>query len=64
MLKITGGKGGDLVLDVGGAGTIERLLTSVRPGGLVAVVGILTPPKAIDIVPAILSGAKTGEYIS
>lgn len=60
MLRMTKGKGVDIVLDVGGAGTIERSLGSLRQGGLVSVVGILTPAKEIDIVPAILYGAKTG----
>ena len=52
----------DFVLDVGGAGTIEHSLRSLRHGGIVSVAGILTAAKEIDIVPAILYGAKTGEY--
>ena len=60
-MKITDGKGVDFVLDVGGAGTIEHSLKAVRQGGLVAIAGILTPAKEIDIVPAIMYGAKTGE---
>ena len=59
---MTDGKGVDFVLDVVGAGTIEDSLRSLRQGGLVSVVGILSPAKEIDIVPAILFGAKTGEY--
>ena len=50
----------DFVLDVAGAGTIEHSLRSLRQGGLAAIVGILSPAKEIDIVPAILYGAKTG----
>ena len=61
-MKITGGKGVDFVLDVSGAGTIEQSLRSVRHGGLVSIAGILTPAKEMDIVPAILFGAKTGKY--
>lgn len=60
-LKISGGRGVDFVLDVGGAGTIEQSLRSVRHGGLVSIAGILTPAKEVDIVPAILYGAKRGE---
>ena len=60
-MKITNGKGVDLVLDVGGAGTIENSLGSLRQGGLVTIAGILTPAKKIDIVPAIMYGAKTGK---
>ena len=62
VMKITGGKGVDFVLDVAGAGTVEQSLSSTRLGGLVSIVGILTPAKEIDIVPAILYGAKAGEY--
>ena len=61
VMRITGGKGVDFVLDVGGAGTIENSLKSVRTGGLVSLAGILTPGKEIDLVPAILYGAKTGK---
>ena len=61
-MKITGGKGVDFVLDVGGPGTIEQSLRGLRYGGFVSVAGILTAAKEIDIVPAILYGAKTGEY--
>ena len=60
-MKITGGRGVDFVLDVAGAGTVEQSLSSTRLGGLVSIVGILTPAKEIDIIPAILYGAKTGE---
>ena len=60
-MKITGGKGVDFVLDVAGAGTVEQSLSSARIDGLVSIVGILTPAKEIDIIPAILYGAKTGE---
>ena len=64
VLKMTDGKGVDFVLDVAGAGTIEHSLKSLRQGGLVSIVGILSPAKEIDLVPAILFGAKTGEYNS
>ena len=60
-MRITDGKGVNLVLDVCGAGAIEHSLGSVRQGGLVSVVGTLTPAKEIDIVPAILYGARTGK---
>ena len=61
VMKITDGRGVDIVLDVAGAGTIEHSLRSVRQGGMVSVLGILTPAKAIDIVPAVLYGAKTSK---
>jgi NADPH:quinone reductase-like Zn-dependent oxidoreductase len=38
----TGGKGVDLVVEVGGAGTISKSLSAVRVGGEVSLVGLLT----------------------
>ncbi|KAL1652076.1 hypothetical protein SLS58_000200 [Diplodia intermedia] len=59
VLRITGGRGVDHVVEVGGAGTIEEALRSARTGGLVSVMGILTESKQADLIPAILFGAKT-----
>ena len=61
VLGLMGGRGVDVVVDVGGAGTIEQSLKAVRHGGMVVVLGILTQAKSVDLVPAILFGAKTGE---
>ena len=63
VLRLTDGKGVDHVVEVGGGETIERSLQSTRQGGLVSVVGILSAPKAVDIVPALLFGGKTGEIV-
>jgi NADPH:quinone reductase-like Zn-dependent oxidoreductase len=60
VLKLTSGKGVDLVVEVGGAATIEQSLKATRQGGTVVVIGILTASKQMDLVPAILYGAKTG----
>jgi NADPH:quinone reductase-like Zn-dependent oxidoreductase len=38
----TGGRGADLVVEVGGAGTFDESLRSVRPGGQVALIGVLS----------------------
>lgn len=40
--KLTGGRGVDNVLEVGGSGTLERSLKSVRSGGTVSLIGLLT----------------------
>lgn len=61
VLRITGGKGVDHVVDVGGAGTIEESLKSARYGGLVSVVGILSESQQTDLIPLILFGARTGK---
>jgi NADPH:quinone reductase-like Zn-dependent oxidoreductase len=38
---LTGGRGVDLVIEVGGAGTLAESLRAVRPGGTVAIIGVL-----------------------
>ncbi len=48
VLRLTGGRGVDLVVEVGGAGTLERSLRSVRVGGTVALIGVLTGGGTID----------------
>jgi len=42
VLKLTGGRGADLVLDVGGSGTLAQSIGSVAAGGRVAMIGVLT----------------------
>ncbi|KAK4964121.1 hypothetical protein LTR28_004036 [Elasticomyces elasticus] len=58
-LSLTGAKGVDHVVDVGGADTIEQSLKAVRTGGLASVVGILSESHKADLIPAILFGAKS-----
>jgi NADPH:quinone reductase-like Zn-dependent oxidoreductase len=41
VLRITEGRGVDVVLEVGGTGTLPRSLRSVRPGGQVSLIGVL-----------------------
>ncbi len=40
--ELTGGRGVDLVVEVGGAGTLEQSLRAVRPGGTIAMIGVLS----------------------
>lgn len=42
VLELTGGRGVDFALEVGGAGTLPRTLNAVRVGGRIALIGILT----------------------
>lgn len=44
VLRLTDGVGVDHVLEVGGAGTLERSLASVRVSGTVSLIGILARP--------------------
>ena len=40
--RLTGGRGADVVIEVGGAGTLDKSLASVRAGGTVCLIGVLT----------------------
>ena len=42
VLDLTGGRGADIVLEVGGAGTFDRSLASLRLGGRLCMIGVLT----------------------
>ena len=51
VMKITDGQGVDIVVEVGGAQTLERSLKSVRFGGFVALVGLISGFGQIDPLP-------------
>lgn len=40
--EAAGGRGLDLVVEVGGAGTLEQSIKAVRPGGAIALIGVLS----------------------
>ncbi|MGR3343169.1 MAG: zinc-dependent alcohol dehydrogenase family protein [Paracoccaceae bacterium] len=42
VLDMTGGRGVDHVVEVGGAGTVQRSVAAVRVGGTIAMIGVLT----------------------
>lgn len=54
VLEQTGGEGVDLVVEVGGAGTLARSLKAVRFAGTVAQIGVLTQGAEPFPVPLIL----------
>ncbi|HEV2325734.1 MAG TPA: NAD(P)-dependent alcohol dehydrogenase [Terracidiphilus sp.] len=54
VLQQTGGEGADLVVEVGGAGTLARSLKAVRTGGTVAQVGVLAGAVESLSIPSIL----------
>ena len=62
----TGGRGADFIMEVGGAGTLDESLKSVRMGGHIAVIGILSgfaPPLQIGAMigtSARLQGVSVG----
>ena len=57
VLRLTDGKGADMVLEVGGAGTFARSMNSVRASGQIAVIGVLT--GVAGTVPVGLIGLQT-----
>lgn len=54
VLDETGGEGVDLVVEVGGIGTLPRSLRSVRMGGTIAQIGVLSEPTELLPLPVIL----------
>ncbi len=44
--ELTGGRGADFIMEVGGAGTLIESLKSVRMAGHIAVIGVLTDASA------------------
>jgi NADPH:quinone reductase-like Zn-dependent oxidoreductase len=51
----SGGDGVDHVIEVGGAGTLEQSLRAVRPGGSVAVIGVLSGAASpLSITPILM----------
>jgi NADPH:quinone reductase-like Zn-dependent oxidoreductase len=53
-LEETGGEGVDLIVEVGGAGTLGRSLRAIRRGGTISMVGVLTSSADPFPVPLIL----------
>lgn len=54
VMEMTGGRGADIVVEVGGAGTFDKSLASVRMGGSVCMIGVLTGVSAPVSTAAIL----------
>lgn len=53
--KATGGEGVDLVIEVGGAGTLEHSIKSVKHGGAISLIGILAGSgKDLNLLPVLM----------
>jgi NADPH:quinone reductase-like Zn-dependent oxidoreductase len=50
---LTEGRGADLVVEVGGPGTLERSIRSTRVGGTIAMIGVVTGAGQVDPRPLI-----------
>jgi len=65
VLDLTGKRGVDHVLEVGGAGTLERSMKVMNVSGHIALIGILAgPASAVDVFPLALKNATmSGIYV-
>lgn len=64
-LDQTGGEGVDLVVEVGGSGTLPRAIKATRPWGVVAQIGVLSSAsEAVDVRPILSRQIKIhGVYV-
>lgn len=53
----TGGRGVDIVIEVGGAGTLERTAKAIRTGGFVALIGVLAGGATFNPIPLMMKSA-------
>ena len=57
--EITGGRGVDLVVEVGGAGTLEKSIKSVKNGGHISLIGILAGSgKDFNLLPILMRNIR------
>lgn len=54
VMEQTNGEGADLVVEVGGVGTLPRSLRAVKMGGVIAQIGVLSGPAEAIPIPMIL----------
>ena len=54
----TGGTGVDVVIEVGGAGTLDRSLKAVRTGGHVALIGVLAGGTTFNPMPVLMKAVR------
>jgi NADPH:quinone reductase-like Zn-dependent oxidoreductase len=65
VMKLTGGRGADITVEVGGAGTLPRSFLATRLGGRIAVIGLLTGAGAeVDPMPILRRNLRVqGLYV-
>ena len=51
--ELTGGRGVDHVVDIGGAASLKQSLRAVRPGGTISVIGVVSGPSYDLLIPLI-----------
>ncbi|MFK8019727.1 MAG: NAD(P)-dependent alcohol dehydrogenase [Pseudomonadales bacterium] len=66
VLQMTGGRGADLIVEIGGAGTLPQSITAIRMGGHISLIGVLTgisgevPTAALFQKNAVVHGITVG----
>jgi NADPH:quinone reductase-like Zn-dependent oxidoreductase len=53
-----GEEGVDLVVEVGGQGTLDQSMRAVRPGGTIALIGTLAGPSPVNLAPLYLRNIR------
>jgi NADPH:quinone reductase-like Zn-dependent oxidoreductase len=52
--ELTGGRGVDHVIEVGGAGTLGRSMRAVRTGGTISLIGVLAEGPGTNVTPVLM----------
>jgi NADPH:quinone reductase-like Zn-dependent oxidoreductase len=64
LRKFTGGEGVDIVVEVGGAGTLPQSLKAVRLAGTISLIGVLTGAGDANVLPAVMKAVRLqGIYV-
>lgn len=57
--ELTGGRGVDLVVEVGGAGTLQKSIRAVRIGGQISLIGVLSGgTQELNIIPVLMQNIR------
>ena len=56
--QLTGGRGADLVVEVGGTGTFNQSVAALRRGGHMSLIGVLAQGGEVNIVPVLMNGIR------
>ena len=58
VLALTGGRGVDLTVEVGGAGTFNKSVKATRRGGAIALIGVLAGAGEVNLMPVLMNGLR------
>jgi NADPH:quinone reductase-like Zn-dependent oxidoreductase len=56
--QLAGGRGVDLVVELGGSGTFNQSIAAVRRGGIVSLIGVLAPAADANLVPVLMNNIR------